>query len=114
RRYRGVWRRRNRVPLRVLDWPGPGRVWAIDFTEAPNWIDGRLPYLVAVRDLATGMQLGWQPVAAATGAAAADALAGLFPGHGPPLVLHGHHRPALTPRALPAPPPPPRPHPPPP
>jgi transposase InsO family protein len=86
-RYRRVWRARHRVPLRVLDWPVPGRVWAIDFAEPPAPIDGRYPYLVAVRDLASGRQLAWRPLAAATGDQAAAVLAGLFAEHGPPLVV---------------------------
>jgi transposase InsO family protein len=87
RRYRRVWRERNREPLRVLDWPVPGRVWAIDFAEPPAPIDGRLGYLLAVRDLASGMPLLWRPVAAATADEAVAGLAGLFAEHGPPLVL---------------------------
>lgn len=87
RRYRRVWRRRNRVPLRVLTWPVAGRVWAVDFTGPRPPIDGRYPYLLAVRDLASGRQLLWQPVEAAAGETARDALASLFAGHGPPLVL---------------------------
>ena len=86
-RYRRVWRKRNREPLRVLHWPLPGRVWAIDYTASPNGIDGRFAYLLAVRDLSSGMQLLWQPVEAATGEAAAACLAGLFARYGPPLVL---------------------------
>jgi putative transposase len=87
RRYRRVWRERHRIPLRVLHWPEPGRVWAIDFAEAPMLIDGRFPYLFAVRDLASGMSLLWQPVEHATGANAAAMLATLFAVHGAPLVL---------------------------
>jgi transposase InsO family protein len=86
-RYRRVWRERHRVPLRVLAWPVPGRVWAIDFTESPWPIEGRFRHLLAVRDLASGMQLLGQPVEAATGDEAAQALAGLFATHGAPLVL---------------------------
>lgn len=85
--YRPVWRERNREPLRVLHWPVPGRVWAIDFTGPLPPVDGQYPHLLAVRDLASGMQLLWRPVAAATGQNAADALAGLFAAHGAPLVL---------------------------
>jgi transposase InsO family protein len=85
-RYRRVWRKRHRVPLHVLHWSTPGRVWAIDSTEAPAATDGGA-HLLAVRDLATGMQLLWQPIAAATGAQAAQALATLFATHGAPLVL---------------------------
>src|SRR5262249_36595368 len=69
-RYRRVWRARHRVPLRVLTWPVAGRVWAIDFTGPVPPIEGRDRYLVAVRDLASGRQLLWRPVEAATGAAA--------------------------------------------
>lgn len=87
RRYRHVWRERNRQPLRVLSWPVPGRVWAIDFAEPPAPIDGRFGYLLAARDLATGMPLLWRPVEAATAEEAAAGLADLFAEHGAPLVL---------------------------
>jgi transposase InsO family protein len=86
-RYRRVWRRRHGQPLHVLDWTTPGTVWAIDFAEAPAVIDGVGPYLLAVRDLASGRQLLWQPVRAPTAAEAAEALAGLFAVVGAPLVL---------------------------
>jgi transposase InsO family protein len=86
-RYRRVWRARHQVPLRILDWPVAGRVWAIDFAEPPVPIDGRYRYLVAVRDLASGRQLAWRPLAEATGAESAAVLAGLFAEHGPPLVV---------------------------
>jgi transposase InsO family protein len=87
RRYRRAWRRRNRVPLRVLSWPVAGSVWAIDFTGPLKPVEDRYTYLLAVRDLSTGYQLLWLPVAAATGEVARDALAALFAEHGPPLVL---------------------------
>lgn len=86
-RYRCVWRERNREPLRVLHWPVAGRVWAIDYAEPPSPIEGRWNYLLAARDLASGMQLLWLPVEAATGANAASALDTLFAVHGAPLVL---------------------------
>jgi transposase InsO family protein len=87
RRYRRVWRERNRRPLRVLHWPVFGRVWAIDFSGPMPAIDGRYPYLLAVRDLSTGRQLLWQPAEAATARVARDALAMLFAEWGAPLVL---------------------------
>jgi transposase InsO family protein len=87
RRYRVVWRERNRQPLRVLHWTTPGRVWAIDFAEAPAPIEGRFPHLLAVRDLASGMQLLWRPIEAATADAAAAALDSLFASHRPPLAV---------------------------
>jgi transposase InsO family protein len=86
-RYRRVWRHQHRQPLHVLKWTTPGTVWAMDFAEAPNVIDGVGAYLLAVRDLASGQQLLWQPLREATAAAAAEALAGLLAVLGPPLVL---------------------------
>src|SRR5262249_17679616 len=61
-RYRRVWRRRHRQALHVLHWQVPGSVWAMDFSEKPWPIDGLYRYLLAVRDLASGQQLLWQPV----------------------------------------------------
>jgi len=85
--YRRLWRERNREPLRVLHWPVPGRVWAIDYTGPLPPVDGQYPHLLAVRDLASGMQLLWRPLEAANGKNAADALERLFAVHGAPLVL---------------------------
>jgi hypothetical protein len=85
--YRRVWRERNREPLRVLHWPVVGRVWAIDYTGPLPPVDGLCPHLLAVRDLASGLQLLWRPLAAATGENAAGALERLFAVHGAPLVL---------------------------
>jgi hypothetical protein len=86
-RYRRVWRARHQRPLHVLEWTMPGTAWAIDFAEAPNVIDGVGAVLLAVRDLASGQQLLWQPLREATAIAAADALAGLLMALGSPLVL---------------------------
>jgi transposase InsO family protein len=86
-RYRRVWRRRHRQPLHVLQWASPGTVWAIDFAEAPNVVDGIGQNLLAVRDLASGQQLLWQPVDAADAQAVVEMLTVLFERHGPPLVL---------------------------
>jgi hypothetical protein len=87
RRYRRLWRRRQSQPLRILHWQVPGSIWAADFTQAPQPIDGIYPYLLAVRDLASGYQLLWQPVMHADSAAVQDALASLFALDGAPLVL---------------------------
>lgn len=86
-RYRRVWRQRHREPLRVLHWHQPGRVWAIDYTGPLTPIEERCPYLLAVRDLASGRQLLWLPTEEATGRVAAGALSALFLLHGAPLVL---------------------------
>jgi transposase InsO family protein len=87
RRYRRVLRRRYHETLHVLHWTTPGSVWAMDFTEAPGLIDGQFPYLLAVRDLASGQQLLWQPTLAASAQETISALALLFALYGPPLVL---------------------------
>jgi transposase InsO family protein len=93
--YRQAWRQQHQQVVRVLHWQVPGRVWAVDFAEpsllgAP-WslppIDGRYPYLLAVRDLASGYQLVWLPVAETTAAQVQEVLARLFAVHGAPLVL---------------------------
>jgi transposase InsO family protein len=92
-RYRRVLYDRYRSSQRVLHWRVPGRVWALDWAE-PSLdgrvlpaIDGRFPYLLAVRDLASGLQLCWQPVLQPTTAIAMTILASLFADHGAPLVL---------------------------
>jgi hypothetical protein len=66
RRYRRLCRLRYHETLYVLHWTRPGSVWAIDFTEAPRPVDGGDRYLLAVRDLASGQQLLWLPVAQPT------------------------------------------------
>jgi hypothetical protein len=87
KRYRRIWRRRHYQALRVLHWQVPGLVWAMDFAEAPAAIDGLYEYLLAVRDLASGQQLLWQPIRSATAEEAGVALAALFARYGIPLVL---------------------------
>jgi transposase InsO family protein len=87
RRYRRVWRCRYHQAMHILSWPAPGRVWAMDFTEAPAAIDDLFPSVLAVRDLASGRQLLWLPVPAADGYQTRLALASLFVLHGAPLVL---------------------------
>jgi transposase InsO family protein len=87
KRYRRVWRHRHRQPLRILHWQVPGSVWAADFAEAPQPIDGLYPYLLAVRDLASGQQLLWLPITAADSDEVIHALASLVARFGAPLVL---------------------------
>ena len=87
RRYRRVWRQRYHQTLHVLHWQRVGAVWAMDFAEAPTPIDGQYPYLLAVRDLASGQTLLWLPLATASAAETIPALEPLFLQHGAPLVL---------------------------
>jgi len=70
-----------------LRWHRVGTVWAMDYAEPPTPVDGRYGALFSVRDLTSGRQLAWLPVAAATAADTGAALAALFLEHGPPLVL---------------------------
>jgi len=85
--YRRRWRAANPRLLHVLHWRCPGTVWAADFAEAPCLIDGRYPYLLAVRDLASGQQLLWQPVMALTAEVFLNELSLLIALHGAPWVL---------------------------
>jgi transposase InsO family protein len=85
--YRRQWRADNLRTLHVLKWQRPGTVWAIDFAEVCRRIDGRFRFLLAVRDLASGQQLLWQPVDAPTAAIVRAELALLFAMHGAPWIL---------------------------
>jgi transposase InsO family protein len=86
-RCRRLWRRRRRLLTRRLHWTQPGSVWAVDFAEPPLPIEGAYTRLLAVRDLASGCQLAWLPVANEEGATAIAGLEALFREHGAPLVL---------------------------
>jgi transposase InsO family protein len=85
--YRRLWRSENTRLLHVLHWQQPGTVWAMDFAEAPFAVDGVYPYLLAVRDLASGQNLLWQPLLQPTAELTIEALTMLFTIHGAPLVL---------------------------
>lgn len=86
-RFRYLWKLDHRELVHVLHWHHPGAVWAMDHAEPPRAIDGRWPYILAVRDLASGCQVGWLPVADETAETTINALQWLFLEHGPPLVL---------------------------
>lgn len=100
KRYRRVWRKRNDEPIRVLHWRLAGRVWAIDFTGPGLPIEGGCSYLLAVRDLASGQQLLWQPCVEATAAVAVEALTSLFMAHGAPLVFKSDNGSTFTAEAF--------------
>jgi transposase InsO family protein len=70
-----------------LRWTAPGTVWAIDYSHADHPIDGVYPFLLVVRDLASGYQLATLPCYRATAAQVVALLQALFHRHGPPLVL---------------------------
>jgi transposase InsO family protein len=70
-----------------LRWTCPGTVWAIDYSHADHAIDDIYPYLLVVRDLASGYQIAALPCRRATGDTAVRLLTALFQRHPPPLVL---------------------------
>ena len=86
-RFRRLWKLDNQRLIHVLHWHHPGAVWAMDHSEPPMAIDGRWLHILAVRDLASGLQLAWLPVLDETAETTIDALQSLFLEHGPPLVL---------------------------
>lgn len=86
-RYKRIHIRKNRVVVHVLRWHIPGTVWAIDFADAPQPIDGLYPYVLLVRDLASGEVLMALPVSDKEQAGVVQALESLFKQHGAPLVL---------------------------
>jgi transposase InsO family protein len=87
RRSRRVAQRRRRRLVRTLHWARPNAVWAADFSMPPRPVEGCFDRLLAVRDLASGVQLLWLPVADESAPTACAALEGLFREHGAPLVL---------------------------
>jgi hypothetical protein len=86
-RFRRVWKKGSRALIYALKWLLPGTVWAIDWYEPPRPVDGIFPYVLLVRDLASGRTLWNLPAFTKNARAAADALKALFLEHGPPLVL---------------------------
>lgn len=85
--YRRYYRASHRRSTERLTWHEPGYVWAMDHVVPPQPIDGVDRAAFAVRDLASGQQLAWQPVPDQTAAPTAAVLQALFRQHGPPLVL---------------------------
>jgi len=86
-RFLHLWRLDHARAIHVLHWHHPGAVWAMDHTGPLPAIDGRWPYLLAIRDLASGCALAWLPVRDVTAETTISALQSLFLEHGAPLVL---------------------------
>jgi transposase InsO family protein len=86
-RFRRLWELDHPRAIHVLHWHHPGAVWAMDHTGPMPAIDGRWPYMLAVRDLSSGCQLAWLPVLDETAETTIGALQWLFLEYGPPLVL---------------------------
>jgi Integrase core domain len=87
RLFRHLWIGQHPRQRSVLHWHQLGTVWAMDFTKVKHLIDGIYPYIFAVRDLASGLQLAWRPVLALDAATAQAELEVLFTIHGAPWVL---------------------------
>jgi transposase InsO family protein len=100
--YRYVLARWRRRQLARLEWTRPGSVWAIDHAEPPLTIAGKYDHLLAVRDLASGQQLAWEPIRQADATTSVEVLARLFAEHAPPLVLKSDNGKALTSGGVPA------------
>jgi transposase InsO family protein len=86
-RFRHLWELDHPRAIHVLHWHHPKAVWAMDHTGPLPAIDGCWPYILAVRDLASGCQLAWLPVLDETAETTISVLQWLFLEHGPPLVL---------------------------
>ena len=80
-------RRRRTAHRSVLVWTRVGAVWAMDHTKLDAPIEGELPYLLVVRDLASGCVLSSLPTRSTDQAPVVQELARLFAVFGPPLVL---------------------------
>jgi transposase InsO family protein len=85
--YRQHYRATHRRSIERLAWQESGTVWATDHVAPPGPIDGVDRAVLAVRDLASGMELAWDPVPDQSTPPATAALESLFVEHGPPLVL---------------------------
>jgi transposase InsO family protein len=86
-RFCRLWKLDHQRAVHVLHWHHPGAVWAMDHSGPLPAIDGRWPYVLAVRDLASGCTLAWLPVLDETAETTIGALQWLFLHRGPPLVL---------------------------
>lgn len=86
-RYRRVQQRKHQRHQSRLHWQRPGTVWAADFKERREPIEGRYGWILAVKDLPSRCQLAWLPVETADADTVKAAYARLFEEHGPPLVL---------------------------
>jgi transposase InsO family protein len=86
-RYRRLERRRLHRKQSRLEWRVPGTVWAVDFKEPREPLEGRYGWILSIKDLASRCQLSWLPLEQATAAVVYAEYQRLFAEHGPPLVL---------------------------
>jgi len=93
-RYRRAYRRIHRLTCGKLRWPTPGTVWAMDHAWLPEPI-GNLRYAFSLRDLSSGFQFLWHPVAHYTAEDTVELLEWVFRHVGRPLVLKSDRGPAF-------------------
>lgn len=80
-------KRQEKLSLQTLNWMRSGAVWAMDIFYPPKPIDGQFPYVLVVRDLATGCNLLAQPLPNREMTGIVQALEFLFGTLPKPLVL---------------------------
>lgn len=96
-RYRFVVSRtQGQAVVQALRWLDAGSVWAMDFTTPDAPVEGRYPYLLIIRDLASGYQLAALPTEDASCAPVVACLSQLFAAYGAPLVLKSDNGPHFT------------------
>lgn len=86
-RCRAIYRRKASWVIYALRWTRAGAVWAMDFAEPPEPIEGIYTHLLNVRDLASGNILLAIPTIAQHADLVVRMLASLFRWMGAPLVL---------------------------
>ena len=87
KRYRRLVRRRAQRFQSRLEWRRAGAIWAADFKERREPLEGRYGWILSIKDLGSGYQLAWQPLVEATAEAVQATYRELFAEYGPPLVL---------------------------
>jgi transposase InsO family protein len=83
-----------------LTWTRIGSVWAIDFVEPSELVDGRYPFMLSLLDVASRFTLLWQPVIHPDAVSVIEHLAALFEQYGAPLVLKADNGSAFLAEAL--------------
>lgn len=86
-RYKRLYRKGCRALIYALRWMLPGAVWAMDWLQPEEPVDGIFKFVLAVRDLASGHILLTLPAQTKDAGTCAAALEALFKQHGPPLVI---------------------------
>jgi transposase InsO family protein len=86
-RFRRIQQRKAQRQRSRLEWLQPGTVWAADFQERREPIEGRYGWILSIKDLASRYQLVWLPLTEATAEAVQAMYSRLFAEHGPPLVM---------------------------